>query len=94
MGAFRFQTIFPTTQYVLLTRKLVSRPVVQELRTIAEEYGPVENVTIIKNHQTNHSKGCGFIKYVFREDAMDALAVRCFSSSCCFLPLVCSCAKL
>eukprot|EP00029_Vermamoeba_vermiformis_P011877 TRINITY_DN6684_c0_g1_i1.p1 TRINITY_DN6684_c0_g1~~TRINITY_DN6684_c0_g1_i1.p1 ORF type:complete len:541 (-),score=88.99 TRINITY_DN6684_c0_g1_i1:345-1967(-) len=44
----------------------------QELRNVTEEYGPVENVTIIKNHQTNKSKGCGFVKFVFREDAMDA----------------------
>jgi len=50
--------------------------VVKELRNAAEEYGPVENVTIIKNHQTNKSKGCGFVKFVFREDAMDAFNVR------------------
>lgn len=43
-----------------------------QLREIAEEYGQVESVSIIKNHQTNKSKGCGFIKYVYREDAMDA----------------------
>jgi RNA recognition motif-containing protein len=46
----------------------------QELRALAEEYGPVENVTIIKNHQTNKSKGCGFVKFVFREDAAAAIA--------------------
>lgn len=45
-----------------------------QLREIVEKYGPVDNVTIIKNHQTNKSKGCGFVKYRFREDAMEAFA--------------------
>jgi len=48
----------------------------QDLRAVAEEYGKVENVAIIKNHQTNKSKGCGFVKYYYREDAINALAVR------------------
>jgi RNA recognition motif-containing protein len=42
------------------------------LREQAQKFGPVESVTIIKNHQTNKSKGCGFVKYSYREDAMDA----------------------
>jgi len=37
-----------------------------------EPYGSVESVTIIKNHQTQKSKGCGFVKFIYREDAMDA----------------------
>jgi RNA recognition motif-containing protein len=45
-----------------------------QLREMMELYGPVENVTIIKNHQTNRSKGCGFVKFVYREDAMEAFA--------------------
>eukprot|EP00010_Vexillifera_abyssalis_P006674 CAMPEP_0201548812 /NCGR_PEP_ID=MMETSP0173_2-20130828/5316_1 /ASSEMBLY_ACC=CAM_ASM_000268 /TAXON_ID=218659 /ORGANISM="Vexillifera sp., Strain DIVA3 564/2" /LENGTH=552 /DNA_ID=CAMNT_0047958291 /DNA_START=81 /DNA_END=1739 /DNA_ORIENTATION=+ len=45
-----------------------------ELREIAEEYGPVESVTIIKNHRTHQSKGCGFVKFAYREDASDALS--------------------
>lgn len=43
-----------------------------ELRKLAESFGEVESVTIIKHHVTNKSKGCGFIKYRFREDAADA----------------------
>jgi RNA recognition motif-containing protein len=39
---------------------------------MVEEYGPVESVTIIKNHQTNQSKGCGFVKFIYREDAIEA----------------------
>jgi len=45
-----------------------------QLKEILEEYGAVESVTIIKNHQTNRSKGCGFVKFAFREDAVTALA--------------------
>lgn len=44
-----------------------------QLKEIVEEYGDVESVTIIKNHQTNKSKGCGFVKFSFREDAAQAL---------------------
>lgn len=47
----------------------------QALREQAQKFGPVESVTIIKNHQTNKSKGCGFVKYCYREDAMDAFVV-------------------
>lgn len=43
-----------------------------ELRKLAESFGEVESVTIIKHHVTNKSKGCGFIKYKYREDAADA----------------------
>jgi RNA recognition motif-containing protein len=52
-----------------------------QLREIVEKYGPVDNVCVIKNHQTNKSKGCGFVKYRFREDAMDAFSVRSLSLS-------------
>merc|ERR1712232_1253850 len=45
-----------------------------QLKEIVEEYGEVESVTIIKNHQTNRSKGCGFVKFAFREDAVYALS--------------------
>jgi RNA recognition motif-containing protein len=53
----------------------------QKLREAVESYGPVESVTVIKNHHTQKSKGCGFVKFVFREDAMAAYLVR-VSSSC------------
>jgi RNA recognition motif-containing protein len=45
-----------------------------QLREQAEQFGAVENVAIIKDHQTNKSKGCGFVKYVYREDSMEAFA--------------------
>ncbi|KAL6045493.1 Meiotic activator RIM4, partial [Balamuthia mandrillaris] len=44
----------------------------QKLREIVEPFGPIESVTIIKNHHTQKSKGCGFVKFEFREDAMEA----------------------
>lgn len=47
---------------------------VSQLREIMEEHGEVENVTIIKNHFTQKSKGCGFVKYLYREDATNAFA--------------------
>jgi len=50
----------------------------QKLREIVEAFGPVESVTIIKNHQTQKSRGCGFVKYVYREDAMDSFMVRIY----------------
>lgn len=48
----------------------------QDLRGIAEEYGAVETVTIIKTNQSKKSKGCGFVKYASREDAVKAINVR------------------
>merc|ERR1712137_1351877 len=42
------------------------------LREMFEEYGPVESVSIIKNHHTQKSKGCGFVKFCDREDAQSA----------------------
>lgn len=44
----------------------------QQLRELMERFGEIENATIIKNHATNKSKGCGFVKFTYREDAMDA----------------------
>lgn len=58
------RTLFLAKLNVLLTPP--------ELRRIAELYGEVESVTIIKHHPTNKSKGCGFVKYRYREDASDA----------------------
>ncbi|KAI9098290.1 hypothetical protein DFS34DRAFT_620357 [Phlyctochytrium arcticum] len=40
------------------------------LRQILERYGPVEDLTILQNYHTGRSKGCGFVKYCYREDAI------------------------
>jgi len=43
---------------------------------MAEGYGKVDSVTVIKNHVSNRSKGCAFVKYSTREEAAAALKVR------------------
>ncbi len=48
-----------------------------EIRTIIRQYGPIEELTILHNHETGKNKGCGFVKYSFREDAIAAFTVRC-----------------
>lgn len=58
----------------LFVAKLSKQMQEAEVKNFMEEYGEVESVTIIKNHQTNRSKGCGFVKFAFREDAVNALA--------------------
>lgn len=45
----------------------------EKLQEICEKFGPVEKVTIIMNYETKTSKGCGFVKFVFREDALACL---------------------
>ncbi|KAJ3195908.1 hypothetical protein HK101_010665, partial [Irineochytrium annulatum] len=42
------------------------------IREILERHGPVEDLTILQNYQTGRSKGCGFVKYAYREDAIRA----------------------
>ncbi|KAI9143454.1 hypothetical protein BKA69DRAFT_1123237 [Paraphysoderma sedebokerense] len=44
----------------------------EALRRQLEKYGPLEDVTILQNYQTGRSKGCGFVKFQFREDAIRA----------------------
>ncbi|KAK9712554.1 hypothetical protein K7432_007073 [Basidiobolus ranarum] len=44
----------------------------EELRNILEEYGPLEDLTILQNYQTGRSKGCGFVKFCYRDDAIRA----------------------
>ncbi|KAJ3197071.1 hypothetical protein HK101_006256 [Irineochytrium annulatum] len=41
---------------------------------IAERFGPVEDVTLLRFPDTGKSRGCGFIKYFSREDAIRAMA--------------------
>ncbi|KAJ3011700.1 hypothetical protein HKX48_006703 [Thoreauomyces humboldtii] len=49
----------------------------REFSDAKKRYGPVEDLTILQNYQTGRSKGCGFIKYCYREDAIKAyLGIR------------------
>ena len=61
--------------HTLFVAKLNSTISNLDLRGIASVYGDIENVTIIKNHATNKSRGCGFIKFKYREDAAEAFFV-------------------
>ncbi len=61
----------------LLVNKIPLQMTEKQLREIVEPFGTVEDVTIIKNFQTNKSKGFGFVKFVYREDAAEAFTV-CF----------------
>ncbi|KAI9340163.1 hypothetical protein DFJ73DRAFT_797872, partial [Zopfochytrium polystomum] len=44
----------------------------QLVRETLSRYGPIEDLTLLQNYQTGKSKGCGFVKYCFREDAIKA----------------------
>lgn len=44
-----------------------------DLREICQSYGEVENVMIIKDHLTNRSKRCGFVKFKCKQDATKAM---------------------
>ncbi|KAI8592238.1 hypothetical protein BDZ88DRAFT_504812 [Geranomyces variabilis] len=39
---------------------------------ILETYGSIEDLTVLQNYQTGRSKGCGFVKFCYREDAIKA----------------------
>jgi hypothetical protein len=41
-----------------------------------QEYGSIESASIIKNHHTQKSKGCGFVKFEDPDAAKAAVEVR------------------
>jgi len=38
-------------------------------------FGPIEDLTMLQNYQTGRCKGCGFVKFSYREDAIRAFVV-------------------
>lgn len=49
----------------------------RELRKVCEKFGPVEDINLLKNYDSGKSKGCAFVKFAFREDAIRAyLSIR------------------
>lgn len=42
----------------------------EDISKIMGQFGPVESVTLLQNHQTGCSRGCGFVKFFHREDAI------------------------
>ncbi|KAJ3042349.1 Splicing factor U2AF 26 kDa subunit [Rhizophlyctis rosea] len=54
--------------------ELVTR---NHLKEVPEKFGPVEGLPVLQHFQTGRSKGCGFVKYCYREDAIGAfLGIR------------------
>lgn len=45
----------------------------QELRAECEVYGKVESVSIMKDKTTQEPRGSAFVKFVYREDTLDAM---------------------
>eukprot|EP01104_Vermistella_antarctica_P015450 TRINITY_DN508_c0_g4_i3.p1 TRINITY_DN508_c0_g4~~TRINITY_DN508_c0_g4_i3.p1 ORF type:complete len:857 (-),score=247.66 TRINITY_DN508_c0_g4_i3:70-2529(-) len=72
IGGRRVRVEVAKVNRTLFVAKMARTLTADDLREIAEPYGPLESVTIIKNHATQTSKGCGFLKYEYREDALDA----------------------
>jgi RNA recognition motif-containing protein len=57
----------------LFVAKIPKTMVNADIRSLAESYGPVESVAIIKTPGTQISKGQAFIKFEFKEDAEKCL---------------------
>ena len=48
----------------------------EALEALFSQYGPIESVVIIKDHETGRSKGFGFVEYQTKEDADKALELN------------------
>ncbi|KAJ3022228.1 UNVERIFIED_CONTAM: hypothetical protein HDU68_009248 [Siphonaria sp. JEL0065] len=44
----------------------------KELRSVLESFGPVEDLNLLRDFKTGRSKGCGFVKFRLRDDAIKA----------------------
>ncbi|KAL7722897.1 RNA-binding protein [Entamoeba marina] len=42
----------------------------QQFKEECEKFGQVEEVTVIMDRETKKSRGCGFVKFVYRDDAV------------------------
>ncbi|KAL2917132.1 hypothetical protein HK105_203196 [Polyrhizophydium stewartii] len=45
-----------------------------EIRAVLETFGPIEEMSVLHDTETGLTKGCGFVKFCFREDAIAAFA--------------------
>lgn len=45
----------------------------QEVRRMFEPYGRIDEVVLMKDPGTSQSRGCAFVKYAFKEDAINAI---------------------
>ncbi|KAJ3075847.1 hypothetical protein HDU99_001461, partial [Rhizoclosmatium hyalinum] len=48
---------------------------ISELKSALEAFGPVEDLNILTDYRTGRSKGCGFVKFRLRDDAIKAFLV-------------------
>ena len=62
------------TQMTLFFAKMGSSMTQQQFKEGCEKFGPVEEASLIFDRETKNSKGCGFVKFVYRDDA-----VSCFN---------------
>lgn len=46
-----------------------------DMMRILEKFGPIEDLVVLENLQTGESKGCGFVRFRFRDDAIYAFSV-------------------
>lgn len=44
----------------------------EDMMGILSHFGEVEDINVLKNYRTGQSKGCGFVKFKYREDAIYA----------------------
>ncbi|EDR29691.1 RNA-binding protein, putative [Entamoeba dispar SAW760] len=58
------------TQMTLFFAKMGSSMTQKQFKQECEKFGQVEEATIIFDRETKKSKGCGFVKFVYRDDAV------------------------
>ena len=64
----------------LFITRLHPNRVEEEIRNIFEPFGPLEEINVPKNFVTGRKKGGGFVKFCYRDDAINAFNVREFQS--------------
>lgn len=74
MGKYQLRTERAKTQMTLFFAKMGCSVTLQQFREECEKVGKVEDASIMFDRETKRSKGCGFVKFVYRDDA-----VRCFN---------------
>ncbi|KAL0227857.1 hypothetical protein RCL1_004000 [Eukaryota sp. TZLM3-RCL] len=62
------------TNTTLFVARIGRNTVEEDLLSVFSVFGEIEKVSIVMDHITQRSRGCGFVKFKFREDAIKALA--------------------
>jgi len=63
----------PPVEWKLYVGMLSRESSEEEIRTIFESYGRVDEVVLIKDRETGQSKGTAFVKFATREEALRAI---------------------